>query len=103
MFRIDFHIMENRKLYKILSVSGFMAWKTFLIMYFNVEKEKASEVIKKVELVGFKTTFGPVDFVYEWENKPTKEQVLELADKLTEGLKNTGVMFNIDTHETPEA
>ena len=70
-------------------------------MYFSVEKEKASEVIKKVESVGFKTTFGPVDFVYEQENEPTKEQVLELADKLTEGLNNTRIMFNIDTHETP--
>ena len=78
-----------------------MTWKTFLIMYFNAEKEKASEVIKKVEAVGFKTTFGPVDSIYEWENEPTKEQILELADKLTEALKSTGVMFNIDTHETP--
>lgn len=78
-----------------------MTWKTFLIMYFSVEKEKVSEVIKKVELTGFKTTFGPVDFVYEWQQAPTKEQILELADKLTEALKDTGVMFNIDTHETP--
>lgn len=78
-----------------------MTWKTFLIMYFNAGKEKASEVVKKVESTGFKTTFGTVDFVYEWKNEPTKEQVLELADKLTEVLKNTGVMFNIDTHETP--
>lgn len=80
-----------------------MAWKTFLVMYFNAGKEKASEVAKKVESVGFKTTFGPVDFVYEWQQVPTKEQVLELADKLAEALYSTGVMFNIDTHEIPEA
>ena len=80
-----------------------MAWKTFLIMYFNAGKEKASEVVKKVESVGFVTTFGPVDFVYQWQQNPSKEQVLELADKLTEVLKDTGAIFNIDTHETPEA
>ena len=43
---------------------------------------------------------GPVDFIYEWDKKPTKEDILELADKLTENLKDTGVMFNIDTHES---
>ena len=78
-----------------------MVWKTYLIMYFRAGG-KASEIIKKVESVGFKTTFGPVDFIYEWgKNRPTKEQVLKLADKLSEALKDTGAMFNIDTHETP--
>jgi len=79
-----------------------MAWKTYLVMYFNAGKEKASEVVKKVESVGFETNFGPVDFSYMWESKPTKEQVLELADKLTEALKESGAIFNIDTHETFE-
>ena len=43
-----------------------MVWKTYLIMYFSSES-KMSEVIKKVESVGFRTTFGPVDFMYEWK------------------------------------
>ena len=78
-----------------------MVWKTYLVMYFRSGKEKASEVVKKVEMVGFKTTFGPVDFVYEWKYKPTKEQVLELGDRLSRALRGTGVVFNIDTHEGP--
>jgi len=77
-----------------------MAWKTYLVMYFKAGSEKASEVIKKVESAGFTTTFGPVDFIYEWKSKPTKEQVLKLADKLTEALNGTDVMFNIDTHDS---
>ena len=80
-----------------------MAWKTFLVMYFKAGEEKVSDIAKKVESTGFQNTLGPVDFVYVWENKPTKEQVLELADKLAVALNNTGVMFNIDTHEIPEA
>lgn len=80
-----------------------MAWKTYLVMYFNAGKAKASEVVQKVESVGFETNFGPVDFDYTWEEKPSKEQVLELADKLGEALKDTGVMFNIDTHEAPSS
>mgnify|MGYP001577282883 FL=1 len=80
-----------------------MTWKTYLVMYFKAgdTNSKPSDVVKKVESTGFKTTFGPVDFVYEWQNQPTKEQVLKLADKLSEALKNTGAMFNIDTHEAP--
>ena len=78
-----------------------MSWKTYLVMYFKAGNEKASDIIKKVESAGFKTTFGPVDFVYEWSKQPSKEQVLKLADKLAEALSGTGVMFNIDTHESP--
>lgn len=77
-----------------------MTWKTYLVMYFSSESTM-SEVIKKVEAAGFKTTFGPVDFVYEWKSKPTKEQILELGDKLSKALKGTGIVFNIDTHESP--
>jgi len=79
-----------------------MAWTTYLVMYFNAGKEKASYVVKKVESVGFECTVGPVDFVYDWKEKqPTKEEILDLADKLTEALKDTGAIFNIDTHQTP--
>ena len=79
-----------------------MAWKTYLVMYFRSGKEKASDVVKKVESVGFECTVGPVDFVYDWKEKqPTKEEILELADKLTAALKDTGTIFNIDTHQTP--
>jgi len=80
-----------------------MTWTTYLVMYFKAGNGKASEVIQKVESVGFKTTFGPVDFIYEWDHEPSKEEVLELADNLGEALKDTGVMFNIDTHDAPES
>lgn len=76
-----------------------MSWKTYLVLYFKAGNEKVSEIVKKVESVGFKSALGPVDFTYGWEKEPTKEQVLELADKLTEMLGGTEVMFNIDTHK----
>ena len=76
-----------------------MSWKTYLVIYFKAGNEKVSDVIKKVESTGFGCKVGPVDFVYEWDKKPSKEEILELADKLAESLKDTGVMFNIDTHQ----
>ena len=78
-----------------------MSWKTYLVMYFRAGNEKASEVVRKVESVGFRTTFGPVDFIYDWEIEPTKDEILKLADRLSEALKDSGAMFNIDTHEAP--
>ena len=74
-----------------------MVWKTQLVPYFN-GNERISEIIKRVETLGFKSALGPVDFEYTWKKEPTKQQVIELANKLCDILKNTGTIFNIDTH-----
>jgi hypothetical protein len=77
-----------------------MAWKTYLVMYFGTGIVKPSEVVKKIERLGFKLAFGPVDFSYDWgEKKPTKENVMDLADKLHEAISFSGATFNLDTHD----
>lgn len=76
-----------------------MEWKTFLILYFGTNGRKPTEVEKGLEEIGFKTQFGSVDFVYDWNEEPTKEKVLALADKIAEALKGSGAVFNIDTQE----
>ena len=77
-----------------------MKWKTYLVLYFKAGNGKITDIVKKVESVGFMSSLGPVDFIYEWEIEPTKEQVFSLADKISEILKETGVMFNLDTHQS---
>ncbi len=77
-----------------------MGWKTYLIMYFGTKGFSASEIAKRLEKLGFETSFGSVDFLYHWGNeKPTKEKVLALGDKITELLKDSGAVFNLDTHD----
>jgi hypothetical protein len=76
-----------------------MAWRTYLVIYFGTKNLKPSKVAKELESLGFKTIFGSVDFIYEWNEKPTKEQVLELADKVHDKLKDSGVIFNLDTQK----
>ena len=77
-----------------------MAWKTYLVMYFGTDNDVGpTEIAKKVESLGFVTTFGSVDFIYEWKNKPTKEEVLALGDKLCAVLKDSGAVFNLDIHD----
>lgn len=75
-----------------------MAWKTCLILYIGTEAP-LSDVVSRVEKLGFKSQLGPVDFAFDWSKQPTKAQVFDLGDKLTTSLKGTGCIFNIDTHE----
>lgn len=76
-----------------------MAWQTYLVMYFGTETKKPSEVAKEIEKLGFVTAIGPVDFIYTWKSKPTKEQILALGDKISEALEFSGAVFNLDTHD----
>ena len=77
-----------------------MGWRTYLVMYFGAKGAKISHLVKKIEELGFSSQLGPVDFVYNWgDSQPTKAQVFELGDRLTEILDNTGTVFNLDTHD----
>lgn len=76
-----------------------MAWKTYLIMYFGTNGTTTTEIAQRLESLGFETQFGSVDFVHHWGEKPTKEQVLALGDKVARALKDTGAVFNLDTHD----
>ncbi len=78
-----------------------MSWKTHLIMYFGTDNDTTvSEVIAKVEGVGFECQVGAIDFVYDWKDKqPSKEDISALGDKLSQELKGTGSVFNLDTLE----
>ena len=76
-----------------------MGWKTYLVIFFGTTGAKPSEIVSKVESAGFKSTLGPVDFIYDWKEKqPTKSQILAIADDLAKALSGTGAVFNIDTH-----
>ena len=76
-----------------------MALKTYLVMYFGTKEVGVAEIARRVEDLGFKTTFGSVDFEYIWNKQPTKEEVFSLGDKLVKALKDTGAVFNLDTHD----
>ena len=73
--------------------------RTHLIVYFGTNGVGPSEIAKRVEEVGFTTTFGPYDFVYDWDHAPKKEEILALGDKVCKALEGTGTVFNLDTHD----
>ena len=77
-----------------------MGWRTYLVMYFGANGVKASDIAKKLEVIGFETRLGGVDFIYDWKDKkPSKQDVLALTDKIAEALKGSGSVFNLDTHD----
>lgn len=70
-----------------------------MILYFGTKDRKPTEIAKILSDIGFESYIGSVDFIYQWgEEQPSKEKILELADKIVETLKDSGAMFNIDTH-----
>lgn len=76
-----------------------MAWRTYLVMYFGAKNKKPSDIAKAIEKLGFETAIGPVDFIYTWKQQPTKEQILALGDKVSNALRDSGAVFNLDTHD----
>jgi len=73
--------------------------KTYLVMYFGTTGVSCTDVAKHVEAIGFKTLFGPYDFVFDWPRKPTKDEILALGDKVVKSLRGSGAVFNLDTHD----
>lgn len=73
--------------------------KTYIIMYFNSNGEKPSEVIKKLRDLGFSPVRGDYDLMYEWDDETSLEQIMSIGDKLRELLKGDDVLFQIETSE----
>jgi len=75
-------------------------WKTFLILYFGDKGVKPTDITKKINGIGFETRLGTFDFSYNWgEKEPSKESILALGDKVADTVKDTGIIFALDTHD----
>jgi len=71
--------------------------KTYLLVYHSSEGAKPSEVVERVKSVGFQVMKGYYDFVYEWDEQHSVEEVLRIADVLHGVLKGTGTTFKLET------
>ena len=55
--------------------------KTYVEVIVSTEGEKASIITDMFFNIGFKTTFGQHDFVYNWKKNVTLPEVLRFVDK----------------------
>ena len=72
--------------------------KTYISIFLSTEGDRASNITEKLTNMGFETTLGSHDFVYDWKNKEvTPTEVINFVDKVQNHLKGTNVRFNIST------
>jgi len=71
--------------------------KTYLIVWFNSNGAKPSEVTDRLLGMGFKPTHGNYDYVYDWHRTANMEEVLRIGDRVHETLEGLDVMFKIET------
>jgi len=73
--------------------------QTNLFLFFSSEGATPSEVTQKLTMIGFVPNKGSVDYVYVWQKRPSLDELISLADKITSVLKGSKVNFNIETVE----
>lgn len=71
--------------------------KTYLSIWFNTNGEKPSEVMKKLETLGFKASRGNYDHVYDWGKVVETDDILRMSDSLQKTLKGSQVLFKLET------
>jgi hypothetical protein len=71
--------------------------KTYVEVIVSTEGEKASVITDKFFDLGFKTTFGQHDFVYNWKKFVTLPEVLIFVDNVQKKLKGTRAMLKFTT------
>lgn len=70
---------------------------TYLMITFNSEGEKPSEVVSALENIGFKPATGFYDLQYDWKGKADLDDLISLADKVASTLKGMKVSFKLET------
>ena len=72
--------------------------KTYISILISSEGDKASNITEKLTDLGFETTLGGHDFVYDWKKKEiTPMEVINFVDKVQNQLKGMNVRFSITT------
>ncbi|MDY0388160.1 MAG: hypothetical protein RBT65_13760 [Methanolobus sp.] len=71
--------------------------KTYLLLWFNSNGSRPSEVNRSLMSLGFKQVQGNYDYVYDWGDNVDLDEVLLFSDKIQMTLKGTGVMFKTET------
>ncbi|MFQ6054834.1 MAG: hypothetical protein ACE5KE_02940 [Methanosarcinales archaeon] len=71
--------------------------KSYLMVWFNSEGGRPSEVTQRLMSMGFKPIKGSYDYVYEWDDNVSVDEILRIGDKIQLTLKGLDVMFKLET------
>ena len=79
-----------------------MTMNSYITMMFSTEGSLPSQVVDRLQMIGFKPCTGNYDFVYEWDKNATIEDTIYFADKIHEVLNGMGVLYSLETDEVLE-
>jgi hypothetical protein len=71
--------------------------KSYLLLWFNSEGAAPMEVTRRLLGLGFKPVKGNYDYVYDWSQKTSTDEALNLANKVHATLKGCNVSFKLET------
>ncbi len=73
------------------------AMLTYVIIMFNSDGGRPSEIFDALHNMGFQPTTGNYDGVFKWDRRATLDDAIYLADRVYLTLKGTGAIFKLET------
>ncbi|MFQ6106068.1 MAG: hypothetical protein ACE5QF_00560 [Thermoplasmata archaeon] len=70
---------------------------TYLTVTFNSDGARPSDVVQRLQALGFVPTTGNYDFMYEWDKNAGVEEAIDLADQIHHTLKGMKVLYKVET------
>jgi hypothetical protein len=71
--------------------------RTYVRMSFHSEGASPHQVLEAMRSLGFEESLGLHDFVYQWKDRTTIEDVIHLTTTMHERLKGLNVSYEITT------
>ena len=71
--------------------------KTYLIVWFNSEGAKPSDVTERLLSMGFRPMEGEYDYIYNWDSQANIDDIIKIGDQVQYTLKGSGALFKLET------
>jgi hypothetical protein len=74
--------------------------RSYLTIYINSEGAAPSDVVERLMRMGFQPTAGNYDFVIDWDENGTVQDMIEVANQVHATLKGCKVIFKLESVPT---
>ena len=71
--------------------------KTYLIVWFNSEGSKPSDISERLLSMGFQPVEGEYDYLYNWDSRADINDIIKFGDQVQNTLLGTGALFKLET------
>lgn len=71
--------------------------KTYLIIWFNSEGAKPSDITERLLSMGFQPVEGEYDYIYTWDSHADIDDIIKFGDRVQITLKGSGALFKFQT------